>query len=152
MNSHAIIFDCSSTGLDEQLALALKTIADSYYDATGEPIVVTAGKRTLQRQAELMANFSKEQLEAMYCRHGYPSYISQILALPNPHDAVAVHHVLANRTEGYISKHLYGQAVDIDAASISSPILFKQICNAAGLSVLDERENNVPCFHLTMAK
>lgn len=150
VDSQSITFQCSPDGLEPELLARLETVAAKYHSITGESLIVTAGLRTLQRQAELMANFSQEQLEAMYCRNGYPSYISQILALPNPHDPTAIYNVLANRTEGYISKHLYGKAADIAAENMASPQLFKELCAHANLSVLDETNLGVPCFHIAL--
>ena len=51
------------TGLQPPLLQALCASAMEYTQATGQRLIVTSGRRTLRRMAELMASFSMEQLE-----------------------------------------------------------------------------------------
>lgn len=73
---------CSATGLAPELVAALERAATAY-DATAGPaaVTVTSGRRTLRRQAELMAALTPAQLDALYGRHGEPSYLPPLKAL-----------------------------------------------------------------------
>lgn len=94
-----------------------------------------------------MAAMSAEQLRGLYCNGGIPSYVEELIQnMPlTPEKALVV---LANRTEGYISKHLFGAAVDLAPASIQDHELFRNIIAQQGLRLLDERQNGIPCFHI----
>ncbi|HQC53656.1 MAG TPA: hypothetical protein PLE92_11015, partial [Lentisphaeria bacterium] len=66
--------------LRPEVLVALTAAATAYQRQTGQAITVTSAGRTLRHCAELMAAFNREQLEAMYCRRGYPDYIRQLVA------------------------------------------------------------------------
>ena len=137
------------TGLQPPLLQALCTSAMEYTQATGQRLTVTSGRRTLRRMAELMASFSMEQLEGMYCRHGYPQYIQAIkeARASGPVDANETYRILQNRTEGYISMHLCGGAVDIATEGLSAPETLCTILQKNGFSTLDENELGIGCIH-----
>lgn len=137
--------------LHPALQKALRTAAEDYTAAVPEdlPLVITSAMRTLRRQAELMAEMTPEQLRAMYCSGGTPSYIEQICNA-YPADADTVHRILEQRTEGYISKHLYGLAADIATEGLSRPQLLREKLLANGAAaVLDERDMGIQCFHVS---
>ena len=142
-------FDCSPEGLDSRLLDALYKAAKKYYKEYKEPFVITSGKRSLRKQAELMAAFSLKQLEAMYCRNGYPDYIRRIAELPEPFSADDVYRILALRSSGFISKHLTGWAVDISPV-LKAPMKARKALKDADLTVLDETEFGVKCFHVCL--
>ena len=85
----------------------------------------------------------------MYGAHGRPQYIDAILAAGTHLDADAVYSILQHRTEGYISRHLYGAAADIGATALARPDLLKQLLTAQGAAVLDERDCGIPCYHVS---
>ena len=142
-----LVFRCNADGLHPDLLKSLAAVADAYYAIQEEPLVVNGGRRTLRRQAELMAAFSLKQLEGMYCRNGYPDYIRRIAELPEPFSADDVYRILASRTEGYISKHLTGQAADI-SPELKDAALARKLLKDAGLTVFDETSLGVRCLHV----
>ena len=136
--------------LHPRLQEAIRRAARRYHDARpDEPAWrVTSARRTLRRQAELMAACTPEQLLAMYASRGRPQYIDAILAAAQPLDADAVYAILQTRTEGYISRHLFGAAADLGANGVADPALLKRLLAAEGAAVLDERECGIPCYHV----
>ena len=68
--------------LHPSLQEAIRRAARRYHDARPDepPWRVTSARRTLRRQAELMAACTPEQLLAMYASRGRPQYIDAILA------------------------------------------------------------------------
>ncbi len=152
MNDPNLIWNCSSQGLDSRLLTALRKAAAEYAARTGQPIVVNSGARTLRRQAELMAEMSQDQLEGMYCRQGYPGYVSGILAARKRNggstDADAVYEILRQRDGGYISAHLSGAAVDVSPAGADVDLL-RSLLEEHDFVVLDERGLGVDCLHAT---
>ncbi len=94
-----------------------------------------------------MAAMTPEQLRGLYCSGGVPSYVEELIQnMPlTPEKAL---HILANRTEGYISKHLFGAALDLAPSSIQDHQLFQNIIAQLGLRLLDERQNGIQCFHI----
>ncbi|MBO7741885.1 MAG: hypothetical protein J6S21_04960 [Victivallales bacterium] len=153
-NQDMLMLECGAdafAGLHSDFQKALRTAAEQYASAVPDasPWVVTSALRSLKRQAELMAEMTQEQLLAMYCSGGTPTYIQEICRAW-PADAETIHRILANRTEGYISKHLYGLAADIDASSVADPDLFRKIILENGAqAVLDERAMGIPCLHVS---
>ena len=146
--------DCGAENF-EALHPALKnalTAAASEYMATvtgATPLIITSARRTLLRQAQLMAEMTPQQLHSMYCSNGTPSYITQICNA-YPADPETIHNILKNRTEGYISRHLYGLAADIAAENLSQPEKLKEILLKHGaVAVLDERDMGIQCFHVS---
>lgn len=121
--------------------------------STGQKPTITSARRTLRRCAELMSGFTVAQLEGMYCRNGYPSYIRSIA------DAVAkldrnltpdeVYNILCNRTEGYISAHLYGAAIDIASDGLVDAPLLQRLMSENGFRVLNEVDLGIHCIHGT---
>jgi len=136
--------------LAEPLREALEAAAGDYRERFPEAPspVVTSARRTLRRQAALMAAMSDAELEGMYCRHGRPSYIDELEAA-RPLDEEKAYRILLNRREGYISKHLYGLAVDVAAATVAEPAAFKEMLARRGCAVLDESDMGRPCLHIT---
>lgn len=137
-------------GLAAGLRQAIIDAAREYHARfPNEPAwVVTSARRTLRRQAELMAQMNAEQLVGMYCSHGRPQYIDALLDAW-PVDAERAYAILANRTEGYISRHLFGAAADIAAEKIAYPDTFKTLLTERGAAVMDEQPLGVQCFHIS---
>ena len=151
-SSYPFEMDCgveAITGLQPPVLQALRLSAMEYSQATGQRLTVTSGRRTLRRMAELMASFSMEQLEGMYCRNGYPQYIQAIreARASGPVDANETYRILKNRTEGYISMHLCGGAVDIATEGLDSQETLCAILQKNGFSTLDENELGIGCIH-----
>jgi hypothetical protein len=144
--------DSGINGLLPEVKDAVTAAVKEYYLATGEAPVITSGYRTLRHCAALMADFDQEQLEQLYCRHGYPSYIRDIVsarkAKGSALDAEEVYEILRQRQEGYISWHLAGGAVDFRLPQ-AYPDLLRDCLQRHGFSVLDETEAGVPCWHAT---
>ncbi len=127
-------------------------VAEAYFRQTGEQLRVTSARRSLRHCAELMAGFSREQLEAMYCRNGYPDYIRSIVTAQEkqngPLTGDQVYRILQNRLGGYISWHLIGGAIDI-SAKLSNPDLLRKLLQEHGFSVFDEQSLGIACLHAT---
>ncbi len=147
-------YTCSSenlAALRPEVAAALATAADEYRRQTGQAITVTSAGRTLRHCAELMAGFSRTQLEAMYCRHGYPDYIRQLVAAAEdkqaPLSADEAYQVLRQRQQGYISYHLFGAAVDIATAGLLDAGRLTECLARAGFAVSDENDLGIACLH-----
>jgi len=147
-----LVWNCSAEGLDPELATALRAAAAAWVSESGEPLVINSGARTLRRQAELMADMTQQQLEGMYCRQGYPSYISAILRARRQNrgslDADGTYAILCERASGYISSHLCGAAVDISPTGCDVGRL-RALLDAHGFTTLDERNLGVNCLHAT---
>ncbi len=150
-NDRTLVWRCSAEGLDSELLEVLRRVAAKCHQQTGETIVINSGRRTLRHQARLMAEMTRDQLEGMYCRRGYPSYIRDIvLARERDGDISAdeTYGILCSRTEGFISSHLSGAAIDISPRGIDVALL-KSLLAEHGFSVLDERSLGVECIHAT---
>ncbi len=115
------------------------------------PLRITSGKRTLRQQAEIMAQMTPQQLAALYSTGGRPQYIDAILALKE-YNADSVYHALLNRTEGYVSRHLTGNAVDIGLSTVNHPDELRQLLIDAGARVLDESSHGLPCLHVAFVE
>ncbi len=139
-------FSALHPGLQEAISEAARRYRLAEFNAP--KWVITSGRRTLRRQAELMAALSPEQLVAMYCSHGRPQYIDALLEL-NSITPEAAYQVLCNRSEGYISRHLFGAAADIAAHNITNPARLKALLLEQGAAVLDEREMGILCYHVS---
>ena len=152
MDDPNLAWQCTAEGLDMALLEALRDVAAEYAAATGKPVIINSGARTLRRQAELMSEMSRGQLEGMYCRQGYPSYIQRIVHARQANrgtcDALATYEILRQRDEGYISAHLSGAAVDVSPAGADVSLL-RQLLEAHGFTTLDERGLGVNCLHAT---
>ena len=94
-----------------------------------------------------MAAMSDAELEAMYARHGRPSYIDELEAA-RPLDAEKAYRILRDRKEGYISRHLYGLAVDVAAEAQSNLAVLRTLLETRGCTVLDERDMGRACLHV----
>ena len=94
-----------------------------------------------------MAAMTAEQLRGLYCHGGIPSYVEELIqAMPlAPERAYSI---LCHRSEGYISKHLFGAAVDLAPDRILDQKLFRELMAKYRLTLLDERQNGISCFHL----
>lgn len=136
-------------GVQPDLRRLLEQAAHSYHIlCPGEPpLRVTSGRRSLREQAETMAAMSPQQLLSLYSGGGCPQYIAAILHLESV-TPDAVYRILCERREGYVSRHLGGQAVDIGAAGVTFPGALKKILAEAGAGVKDERACGISCFHL----
>ncbi len=146
-----LIWRCSAEGLSPVLLENLVRAADEYLQETGKALVVNSGKRSLRKQAELMAAMSRGQLEGMYCRNGYPAYIRAILDHREQHGNATTEdtwRILADRADGFISSHLYGGAVDIASEDADIAIL-KKVLAKHGFRILDERSLGIACIHAT---
>lgn len=149
-------FSCSGeaiAGLKPALMQALFRVAEEYSTATSTRLTVTSASRNLRKMASLMAGFSIAQLEGMYCRNGYPQYIRSIadersrLGRLLTDDETYV--ILQNRTEGYISTHLFGAAVDIAVENLKNKDLLCSLLEANGFRTLDETSLGIQCIHAT---
>lgn len=147
-----LVWNCSAEGLNPDLMTALRAAAAVWVAETGQPLVINSGARTLRRQAELMADMTQRQLEGMYCRAGYPSYISAILRARRQNHgslgAEGTYAVLCTRDSGYISSHLCGAAVDISPTGCDVARL-RALLDTHGFTTLDERNLGVNCLHAT---
>ncbi|MBQ6474523.1 MAG: hypothetical protein IJJ33_21260 [Victivallales bacterium] len=152
--SSPFLYTCSRdslTTLEPVVRRDLGVVARRYQKLTGARFTVTSARRTLRHTAALMAGFSQKQLEGMYCRHGYPSYIRQIVqarkAKKRMLTAAETYDILRRRTEGYISSHLSGGAVDIATRNLAQPELLKRLLRENHFTVLDETSMGVACIH-----
>lgn len=138
--------------LRPEVRQAFFQVAEAYFLQTGELLRVTSARRSLRHCAELMAGCSREQLEGMYCRNGYPDYIRSIVNAQEkqggPLTGDQVYRILQNRQSGYISWHLIGGAIDI-SADLSNPDLLRKLLQEQGFSVLDEQSLGIACLHAT---
>lgn len=152
MSDPNLAWNCSPEGLDDGLLSALRQVAADYAAATAQAIVINSGARSLQRQAELMSEMSQGQLEGMYCRQGYPSYVQRIVnarkGSPGSVDAQQVYEILRHRDEGFISAHLSGAAVDVSPAGADAGLL-RKLLEQHGFTTLDERGLGINCLHAT---
>lgn len=152
MNDPNLAWNCTAEGLDDGLLEALQCAAAEYAAEAGQAIVINSGARSLLRQAELMSEMSQGQLEGMYCRRGYPSYIQRLVRVRKESrdsvDAQETYEILRRRDEGYISAHLSGAAVDVSPAG-SDLSLLKKVLEKHGFVTLDERGLGINCLHAT---
>ena len=132
---------------------AFAECAKQYRTNTGQTLEITSAKRSLRHCAQLMNAFSKEQLEAMYCRNGYPSYIRDIVQARDKMGRQLTdeeaYQILCNRSEGYISAHLYGAAIDIASEGLADKALLLEFLEKAGFRTLDETNLGIRCIHAT---
>ena len=147
-----ILLECAVEdyeALTAPLRNALEGAAADYRRAHADtpPLIVTSARRTLRRQAELMAAMSDAELEAMYARNGRPSYIVELEAA-RPLDAEKAYRILRDRKEGYISRHLYGLAVDVATENVLDSNSLRTLLEARGCKVLDERDMGRACLHI----
>lgn len=147
-----LVWECPQAGLAAAVVRDLEDAVAAYAGESGdESVTVTSGRRTLRRQAELMADFSQEQLVALYGRNGMPVYIQSIgdFREREGRDPTAdeVYEILRQRESGYISDHLYGAAVDIATSSVEDVELLRQHLHASGFRTLDERAQGIACIH-----
>ena len=142
--------------LRPDVSAALAAAAEAYHGRTGQAITVTSARRTLRHCAELMAAFSREQLEAMYCRHGYPDYIRQLVAAADAKKATLsadeAYDILRQRRDGYISYHLFGAAVDIATEGLLDARLLTAILTQSGFAVSDETHLGISCLHASFTQ
>ena len=151
--ARSIVWKCARNGLLQGVTRRIETVARLYHRETGTALRVVSARRSLQRQAELMAAMSQEQLEILYCRNGYPDYVRQIadgLRACGTVSPAKVYEILAQRAEGYVSAHLSGAALDIDATDADVDLLHK-LLTENGFRVLDERVAGIPCIHAVIA-
>jgi hypothetical protein len=150
-----ISFTCAPeniAALRSEVRHAFSRVAAAYLRQTGEKLLVTSGKRSLRHCAALMAGFSRQQLEGMYCRNGYPDYIRSIVQAQEKQGgtltADQVYQILQKRQGGYISWHLVGAAIDI-SSQLANPELLRKLLQEHGFSVFDEQVFGVACIHAT---
>lgn len=138
-------------GVQEGLRLRVEAASRKYLSAhPGEaPWRVTSGLRSLQEQAREMAAMSPEQLLALYSKGGTPSYVQEMTAENQPLTPERAYEILLNRKEGYVSKHLYGNAVDLAAKDMKDLTLAKKLLEEQGLAVKDETAQGIPCMHVS---
>ena len=152
----AYVFSCSKAAIDSLKPGVLEAFAkcaEQYRARTSQALEITSAVRSLRHCAQLMNQFSKEQLEAMYCRNGYPGYIRDIVQarerLGRPLSDEEAYQMLRNRGEGYISAHLYGAAIDIAAENLRDKALLLELLANAGFRTLDETNMGICCIHAT---
>lgn len=151
-------FSCTKeaiTSLKPGVLEAFSECAKQYRTQTGQTLEITSARRSLKHCAQLMNAFSKEQLEAMYCRNGYPSYIRDIVQTRSkagrPLTDEEAYQILCNRSEGYISAHLYGAAIDIASEGLADKALLMELLAKAGFRTLDETNMGIRCIHATFS-
>jgi hypothetical protein len=147
-----LVWECPRTGLAAELLHDLEDAVAAYAEESGdESVTVTSGRRTLRRQAELMAAFSQDQLVALYGRQGMPCYVQAIGEFRQREgrdpSAAEVYDILRSRANGYISDHLYGGAVDIASSSVGNVDLFRRHLHEHGFRTIDERAQGIACIH-----
>ena len=150
---HPFLLSCPQEEYDA-LAPEFRRELEAAFQAYGRkcpgepPWRITSGRRTLRQQAEEMASMTPEQLRGLYGQKGIPSYVEELIrAMPlTPETA---YQILAHRSEGYISKHLFGAAADVAPDSVRKPEIFRQLLQEQGLLLLDERSRGIPCFHIS---
>ena len=144
--------DTASVMALEPVALGdLCKVAEEYLRRTGERLTVTSARRTLRKTAAIMAGFSAEQLEMMYCRNGYPDYIRAMVAKLSEKGSLLtedeVYEILRNRKEGYISSHLSGGAVDFWTEGLGDRELLMELLRCNNFTAFDETAAGVRCIH-----
>lgn len=136
--------------LHPRLCRALQAVATAYWQASGEELELSSAWRSLRHCASLMAGFSREQLEGMYCRNGYPDYIRELVAVRQRQGGVLseedAYGILCRRREGYISRHLWGAAVDILRPERDVALLLA-LLTQHGFQALDEETFGLRCIH-----
>lgn len=134
-----------------EVKAAFSLAAQDYFCATGQKPQVNSAWRSLRHCAELMAEFSQEQLEAMYCRNGRPDYIQSIAEARQKTgeklSSEQVYRILQRRQQGYISWHLLGAAVDIAKTGLKDPELLCKLLQQHNFSVFDEEALGIACIH-----
>ena len=152
---HSCAFEALSS-LKPGVLDAFIECAAKYRASTGQTLEVTSARRSLRHCAKLMNALSKEQLEAMYCRNGYPSYIRELLSSRNEKGSQLTdeeaYQILCNRSEGYISAHLYGAALDIASEGLLNKALLLELLKTAGFRTLDETDLGICCIHASYSK
>lgn len=155
VSKKAFTFSCHPdhlAALRPEVRQAFCLVAEAYYQASGEKLHLTSAKRSLRHCAELMAGFTREQLEGMYCRNGYPDYIRSIVqAQQRQNTALSteqIYQILQKRQGGYISWHLIGAAVDI-SANVKDPALLRKLLQEQNFCVFDEQVFGISCLHAT---
>ena len=139
-------------GVQEGLRFRVEAASRKYLSVhPGEaPWRVTSGLRSLQEQAREMAAMSPELLLALYSKGGTPSYVQEMTAAENqPLTPERAYEILLNRKEGHVSKHLYGNAVDLAAKDMKDLTLAKKLLEEQGLAVKDETAQGIPCMHVS---
>jgi peptidoglycan hydrolase-like protein with peptidoglycan-binding domain len=111
------------------------------------PITITSGKRTVAKQAELMAPMSDKDL-GMY---GKGPYVDEIKKLPKKERTTKkVEEILDKwiKKGSFVSRHLQGRAIDIHAKSGFDWNKAKQAAKKVGLTVKEEEGRD--CFHVQL--
>jgi len=125
-------------------------VCSLYFSKFQKPVMITSGWRSLRQTAEIMALLSVSQLKGMYCRHGCPDYIRSIVLKREVLGTVLseddVYSILQNRKEGYISRHLFGAAVDLSCEDMKLDEL-NLMLKQCGFSVFNEQALGVECLH-----
>ncbi|NLZ59720.1 MAG: hypothetical protein GX901_03560 [Lentisphaerae bacterium] len=147
-------YTCNAQGIAAllpEVRAAFSLAAQAYFCATAQRPRVNSAWRSLRHCAELMAGFSQEQLEAMYCRNGYPDYIRSIVEARQKNggklETEQVYKILQQRQEGYISWHLLGAAIDLAKEGLQKPELLRKILEQHNFSVFDEEDLGIACLH-----
>lgn len=123
-------------------------------------ISINSGRRSLKRQAELMADFSKKQLERMYPGAPYVKEIEGLTAgvsgvvrkSDGVYNILQKHYRDGPNPKPYISRHLQGLAVDISAKNWSPSDRWRAeaIARKFGLKPKDETNLGIKCFHVAV--
>jgi hypothetical protein len=147
----ALLWDCPQRGLAPTLVRALEAAAAELCAAGHPPLRVASGRRTLRRQAELMAAMTPAQLRGLYARNGTPDYVERLLAFPARHgrapSAADAYAILRTRREGFISAHLCGAAVDLEPPAAPAAEAVRACLERHGFELLDERSVGIACLH-----
>jgi len=108
----------------------------------------TSDYRTIRRQAELMANMSPATRISLYNNAYYVQEMNDNDSLPISQKIDKFEQILnaARRNKSRISYHITGDAVDITP----STQLVRNWFEKNGVSVLDETEAGVRCWHLQL--
>ena len=150
-----ITYTCENkkTGLHKHLTEEVEKAAEVYYAFFGRSFKVTSGFRTLEKQAELMAEFSQEQLESLYGRDA--QYIVSIKKLREEKQnekitATDIYNILKNRDRGFVTRHICGLALDIAYDGQFSPAIIELLKNCKDFKVLDESNIDNNCIHVSL--
>lgn len=139
-----------STGFDKlrEVKPALQKKVHSTIANYGSKVSITSGKRTVRKQAELMAPMTDKDLN-MYGSKTY--YIVEIKAIAeSKRTATKVEEILkkAQKNGSRISHHLAGSAVDISSKGTFNWVKAGKAAKKAGLTVKEEKWRN--CFHVQL--
>ena len=147
-----------STGFEKLTTSGAKMVHSVFhFIARFGPVQINGGKRTVQRQAELMAQMTPSTLRRLY--GAASSYVPLIIALPMVGKSRNVEEVLkiikaarnedseGNHRGSFVSHHIGEDAVDIQITQGFDIIKAEKVAKELHLKTKDERPD-IHCFHV----